>query len=342
MLGRDRAVFTALAGAGAIATSATLVRLADVEPATAAAFRCLYALPLLIVFAVRERARVGAPTWRERRAALAAGVFFAIDLVLWHHAINYVGAGIATVLGNLQVVFVTVAAWLILSERPAARFAAALPVVLTGVVLITGVFEDGAFGSDPVRGVIFGLGTSIAYAFSLLLLRAGAGDGRRGGAALLDMTVAAAIGSVALGPLAGGFDPVPHWPAHGWLVALAVLTQVLGWMLITYALPRLPAALSALLLLFQPVGAMALSAAVLAERPSLLQIGGCGLVLAGVLLAAQRAGGARARRPDPEQTRAGVVVATPNATTPTAGLAAARVERPGPVVVGTVGGGGRP
>lgn len=321
MQGRDRAVLVALAGAGSIATSATLVRLADVEPATAAAFRCLYALPILLVFAIRERARIGPPSWRERRAALGAGVFFAVDLVLWHHAINYVGAGIATVLGNLQVVFVTVAAWFLLGERPSARFAAALPVVLTGVVLITGVFEEGAYGADPIRGAIFGVGTSLAYAFSLLLLRAGAGKSRRGSSALLDMTMAAAVGSALLGPVAGGFDPLPWWPAHGWLIVLAVVVQVLGWMLITYALPRLPAALAALLLLFQPVGAMVLSAAVLAERPSALQVGGCGLVLAGVVLAAQR----RARS-TPEMARAGVIVATPNAITPTAGAVPARAS----------------
>ena len=111
---------------------------------------------------------------------------------------------------------------------------------------------------DPVRGVIFGVGTSLAYAMSLLLLRSGAGTSRRGSAALLDFTAAAAVGAAALGPISGGFDPIPHWPAHGWLIALAVVAQALGWLLITYALPRLRAAMTALLLLFQPVGAMLL------------------------------------------------------------------------------------
>lgn len=316
---RDRVALVAIAGAASIATSATLVRLADVEPATAAAYRCLYALPVLAVFAFLERRTAGAPSWRERRFALAAGVFFALDLVLWHHAINYVGAGIATVLGNLQVVFVTAAAWAVLAERPSARFVSALPIVLTGVVLISGVFEADAYGADPVRGVIFGLGTSLSYAVALLLLRAGAGESRRGSAALLDFTLAAALVSAALGPVAGGFDPVPRWPAHGWLVMLALVSQALGWLLISYALPRLRAAMTALLLLFQPVGAMLLAAVVLAEQPSLLQLAGCGLVLAGVLLAAQRDTGVR-------QARAGVVAATPNATTPTAGAMAARAE----------------
>ena len=319
MAARDRATLMAVAGAASIATSATLVRLADVEPATAAAFRCLYALPILAIFAFRERRIVGAPAWRERLFALAAGVFFALDLVLWHHAINYVGAGIATVLGNLQVVFVTVAAWALLGERPSARFVSVLPIVLTGVVLISGVFESDAYGVDPVRGVIFGLGTSVAYAIALLLLRAGTGESRRGSAALLDFTLTAALVSAALGPVSGGFDPVPSWPAHGWLILLALVAQVLGWLLISYALPRLRAAMTALLLLIQPVGAMLLAALVLAEQPSALQLAGCGLVLGGVLLAAQR-------RAEARKAGAEVVAATPNEATSTAGVVAVRAD----------------
>ncbi|HKE51827.1 MAG TPA: DMT family transporter, partial [Actinomycetes bacterium] len=211
------------------------------------------------------------------------------------------------------------AAWALLGERPSARFVSVLPIVLTGVVLISGVFESDAYGVDPVRGVIFGLGTSVAYAIALLLLRAGTGESRRGSAALLDFTLTAALVSAALGPVSGGFDPVPSWPAHGWLILLALVAQVLGWLLISYALPRLRAAMTALLLLIQPVGAMLLAALVLAEQPSALQLAGCGLVLGGVLLAAQR-------RAEARKAGAEVVAATPNEATSTAGVVAVRAD----------------
>jgi drug/metabolite transporter (DMT)-like permease len=58
---------------------------------------------------------------RQRALAWLAGVFFAIDLIAWHEGIEQVGAGLATVLGNLQVVFVGVLAWMILGERPSNR-----------------------------------------------------------------------------------------------------------------------------------------------------------------------------------------------------------------------------
>ncbi|HTE72960.1 MAG TPA: DMT family transporter [Actinomycetes bacterium] len=289
-----RPTVAAAAGAACIATSATLVRLADVEPATAAVFRCLYALPILALLMLREDRRYGPRTRDERLLAMGAGVFFAIDLVLWHHAIASVGAGIATVLGNLQVVFVGVLAWWLLHERPSTRLIAAVPVVLVGVVLISGVVGSGAYGEDPVLGVVYGLGTSLAYAGFLLLLRQGSRDLRRVAGPLFDATLVGAVLSAVMGPFAGGLDLVPSWPAHGWLLTLALTSQVVGWLLITMSLPRVPAALTSVILLLQPVASVALSAAVLDERPSSAQLLGCAIVLAGVVAATA---GRRARRP---------------------------------------------
>ncbi len=167
---RDRPVAIALAGALTIAFSGILVRLADVSPETAAFFRCLYALPALGALAWWERRRLG-PRPPRRVAVWGAGLLFAADLVFWHHAIADVGAGLATVLGNLQVVLVAFVAWATLGERPEARVLAAVPIVLIGVVFISGVLETGAYGDDPARGVLFGVLTSLAYAGFILLLR---------------------------------------------------------------------------------------------------------------------------------------------------------------------------
>jgi drug/metabolite transporter (DMT)-like permease len=90
---------------------------------------------------------------------------------------------------------------------------------------------------------------------------------------------------VALGPISGGVDLVPSWPAHGWLVTLAITSQVAGWLLIAISLPRVPAALTSIVLLLQPVASVALAAAVLGERPSLIQLAGCAVVLAGIVAA---------------------------------------------------------
>src|SRR4051812_20913737 len=151
----------AVAGALTIAFSAILVRKADVAPATAAVFRCAYAVPVLALLAWLESKRYGPRTRREVKLSILAGAFFAADLICWHYAIRGVGAGLATVLGNLQVVLVGLVAWLTLGERPERRVVAAIPIALVGIVLISGIVGGGAYGSDPLRGVIFGVATGL-------------------------------------------------------------------------------------------------------------------------------------------------------------------------------------
>jgi len=278
-------VLAGVIGALVIAFSGILVRLADVQPATAAAFRCAYAVPVLTLLALRERRRSGPVPWKARRLSLIAGLCLAVDLVIWHYTIDAVGAGLATVLGNLQVLVVGLAAWWLLGERPSRGVVVAVPVMLGGVVLLSGVVGAGAYGENPGLGVMLGIGTSIAYAAFLMVLRHGAGDGRGTAGPLLDVSLAAAVGATVLGALLGEIDLVPSWPAHGWLVALALTSQVLGWLLISISLPRLPAVLTSLLLLVQPVGAVLLGVALLNERPSAIQLAGAVVVLAGVVIA---------------------------------------------------------
>lgn len=132
-------ILLAAMGAACISASAVLIKLADTGTARVAFYRCLLAVPVLAALAVMERRRHEPRQLAAHRNAILAGLFLAIDLVLWNHAIAEVGAGIATVLGNLQVLFVAVAAWALFRERPGRRFLLALPVVLAGVVLVSGL-----------------------------------------------------------------------------------------------------------------------------------------------------------------------------------------------------------
>jgi drug/metabolite transporter (DMT)-like permease len=283
----------AVLGAGAIAFSSILVRLSHASPSTAAIFRCAYALPVLGLLAWLEDRRFGRRAWRDRRIAVASGVFFAADLILWHNSIEDVGAGLATVLANIQVVLVPLVAWAVLSERPGRRVLTALPIALLGVVLISGALEQGAYGRDPTRGTLFGLGAGIAYVGFLLLLRAGGADLRRVAAPLFEATATATICCVIAGLIIGDAELVPSWPGAGWLITLALTSQVLGWLLITISLPRLPAAMTSLTLTIQPVGSVALAALIFGESPSGLQLVGVAMVLGALLTAT---GGFRSRR----------------------------------------------
>ena len=279
-----------------IAFSAILVRLAEVSPSTAAFFRCAYALPLLALLDWSERRRHGPRPARERAVCWVAGVLFAADLTFWHHSIEAVGAGLATVLGNVQVVLVGLLAWAALGERPENRSLAAIPVVFAGVVLISGVVGSGAYGDDPLLGVIYGIVTAITYALFILILRQMNADERRPAGPLLDATLSAAVFAAIGGIAVGDIDWAPGLEAQAWLVLLAVSSQVLGWLLISVSLPRLPAVLTSIVLMLQPVSTVFLGALLLSEAPSAVQLAGVAIVIAGVAVATVRP---RERAPAP-------------------------------------------
>jgi drug/metabolite transporter (DMT)-like permease len=274
-----------LIGAFLIAFSGILFRKSHVSPTTGAFFRCFWALPFLWPLAVWEDRRIGRRPWSLRRAAWIGGVFFAADLVLWHYSIDYVGAGLATVLGNTQVVLVGLLAWAIFRERPARNSLLAIPVAMLGILLISGVLESGAYGSNPKLGALYGLLTGIAYSGFLLALRWGSGERGRVAGPLYDATLASTICVVPIGLVLGNLDFTPGLEAQAWLITLALSSQVVGWLLITVSLGRLPAARTSVLLTLQPLLAVLFAALIVNERPSPLQLLGAAMILAGLLIA---------------------------------------------------------
>ena len=218
----DRPIVAALAGALAISFSGILFRAAHVSPSTGRllplrSVRCRCSAAVLL-----EDRRFGPRPLRAARARRLAGVFFAIDLIAWHEGIEQVGAGLATVLGNLQVVFVGLLAWMILGERPSNRSLAAIPVALVGVLLISGVFESGAYGKNPGLGVAYGILTALAYSGFLLVLRASNRDWRRPAGPLFDATLVSGFTTIPIGLAIGNLDWTPGWPAWGYLLLLGL------------------------------------------------------------------------------------------------------------------------
>lgn len=286
----------ALVGALSISFSAIYFGLSDVSPTTGAFYRAAYALPVLFVLWMTRRRFDQRPV-RRRWLAVAAGVSLGADVVAWHTSIEFIGAGLATLLANTQVIFVALSAWLLLGERPRRTTLAAIPLILIGVALVSGVGQSDAFGIDPVRGTLLALLAAVLYAGFILGFRHSNDEQAPAAGPLLEATLGAAVGALAIGLVSGGFDPTISWPAHGWLLALALGGQVFGWLLIGYALPRLPAVETATIILIQPALTLVWGALIFDERPSATQIVGAVVVLAGVtFVAVVRA----RRRPEPE------------------------------------------
>ena len=277
---RSAAVFGALA----IAMSGVFYLMSGVSPSTGVFWRCVYGLPILLIVAWHEWRTLGPMSRRAVGLCVAAGVCFAVDLITFHYAVDVIGAGLATVMGNLQVVIVALAAWALLGERPRGEVLGALPVMMLGVVLISGVVGTGAYGTDPQLGVTIGLLTASAYAGYLLIIRRATPD-RRPAAPVAIATAVTALCAGLFGTAVGDLDLNPGFPADGYLIALGVLSQSVGYLAIQASLPGLPAVITSVLLLVQPVTTVLLGAILLRELPSPFQLAGVALVIAGIALA---------------------------------------------------------
>jgi drug/metabolite transporter (DMT)-like permease len=271
----------ALLGVLSISFSAVFVRLAAVSPVTATFYRGAYAAPILVVIWLIERS-ADRRRARDRWLAIWSGVILAVDLALWHESIALVGAGLGTVIANVQVVFVAVAAWLLFGERPTRGRILLIAVVLGGVALTSGLARQDAYGSRPVAGAVIGMLAGLSYAAFLLVYReANRTPGPRSGP-LMDSTLGMVAGAVACAVFDRHFTFTPGRAAHLWLVLLAVGSQVIGWLLIGRALPELPAIETSILLLGQPIFAVLWGLLFFDERLSALQWAGSAIVLAGV------------------------------------------------------------
>jgi len=275
-----------LAGATFIALSPIFVReslAAGVGPTAAAFWRVALAVPALwLVYALRRPPRVRgySGSWP---LLLAAALAFAGDLAFWHKSIQLTSVANATLLANLASIFVTLAAWLFLRQRPTRMFLAGLGAALAGVVLL--VHTSLEFASTALAGDALGVVTAMFYAGYLLAVKT---LRDRGEVTLHLMAVTTTITALLLFPaaLAAG-DPMVPQSAAGWwiLIGLALISHAAGQGLIAYALAHLPAAFSSVSLLFQPVMAALFAWLLLAEGLAPLQIAGGVVVLVGIYLA---------------------------------------------------------
>lgn len=273
-------------------TSATFVKLSDTSAGTAAFLRCAIALVVLVPMAAVESRRLrrgGRPAmpW----APVGAGAMLGIDYVLCAASIHTVGAAIATVLVNIQVVVFPLLARAFLGAALSRSFWVAAPAMLIGVGLAGGLLGASEPGSDPLRGVVYGVLAGLAYAGYQFLMHVGA-TGSGATMSVCVSTAAACAASAVVGALWTGIDVAPGWTAFGYLTALALIGRVVAWLLIAAAMPRLTPTVSASLLILHPVPAVLLGFAI-GERPTLTQLGGCAVVITVVWLVG------RGRGPEP-------------------------------------------
>jgi drug/metabolite transporter (DMT)-like permease len=279
---RQVAFLCLLAGGCAIAFAPILVRLSDTGPVASAFWRTALAAPLLWLWLARPSSREAAPVAISRRALVAAGLFFAADLGVWHWSIVYTSVANSTLLANLAPIFVTLAGWVFWRRSVTGIFLAGMVLALAGMFILVG--PNFSTGGTRLLGDALGALTAVFYAGYMLAIKS-AREARASTVRL--MAWSTTITAIALLPVAY-FSPQPMLPssAGGWwvLVALAIVTQILGQGLIAYAFAHLPASLSSVSLLIQPVMATLFAWMLFNEPVGLAQYLGGAVVLAGIWL----------------------------------------------------------
>ena len=283
-----RTMSIALVGALAISFAPILYSVSGLNPLSGAFFRMIYALPFLALI-IWFRGIDDNRTFNTRLIAIGAGIVFALDFVSYHSSVDWIGAGISTLIGNSQVLIVTLMSWWLLGERPNLSILIALPIVTIGLLLISGILDDEPYGDYPVRGVIAGVFTAIFYSAFLIIYRFANRELAPATNLQFDSTAGCALGLLILSflPLQSiHVDPIdfqPTLPVHGWLLLLAILSQVVGWLAISYSLPRLPAAYTSFAILLQPVLTIVWGVVLLSESPSLQQSIGMIMILGSII-----------------------------------------------------------
>ncbi len=259
-----------------------LVRLAETGPAAAGFWRFVFAVPLLLLLTARPRSMGGEGVGRPNRWMYLAALFFVLDLSFWHYAIEMTSVANATTLTNLTPVVVTLVGWLVFRDRPRALFLVALAVALSGAFAMS-AGADGGQGSQPRLGDLFATITALWYAGYFLVVK----QARRDTSAGRIMLWSTALGApLLLGvSLVLGESLLPASPA-GWAACIGLgVMHVIGQGGVAWSLGRLPAALTSVTVLLQPVVAAILGWLLFAETMTPVQLLGGAAVLAGVVLA---------------------------------------------------------
>jgi drug/metabolite transporter (DMT)-like permease len=282
---RTLAIVALLAGATCIGTSALFVKVSEAGPVSTAFWRVFLALPFLWAWAWMDRRNATAVQGNVRGLMFAAGFFFAGDLAVWHWSIVLTSVANAVLLANLAPIFVTLVVWLLWRKKPTLMFLAGLAAALAGVMLmVRGDFSH--TDSRALLGDALGVVTAMfyaAYQLTVTRLRGTVNTARI-------MAMSSVVTAAFLLPIAWLSGEV-FFPATvtGWIkvFGLALISQVAGQSLIAYAMAHLPATLSSVGLLLQPVMAGLFAWILLGETLGAVAITGAVLVLIGIRITTQ-------------------------------------------------------
>ena len=267
-------------------------------PQAVAFWRYVFALPLLfgLNFAVNRRLPA-----RPNKYAIWAGMFFAVDIGLWHWGLTLTTVANATFIVNLGNLLVGLTAWMVLKERPTRMWAVAVITAIIGAALLSlgGPVDETA--KTDLRGDALAFAAAILVTGYIVCAKIARYDMKA-----LDVLFWATLTEIWVAAGMVGFtNLIPAIPSESLFPAtltalyppllLAIVVQTMGQGLIIFGIGKTPASIAGVMIVVQPVTSAAIAWQLFNEPLFALQILGAGLILAGVFIAA-RYGARRPRR----------------------------------------------
>ena len=283
-LERDWSFVALILGAVGIAFAPIFVRLSELGPNATAFYRLALAFPILLLGVRISSQPVEAIKcqWLTGVALASAGIFFAADLAVWHWSIQLTSVANATLLANFAPIFVVLGSWLLWGQRFTSVFLMAIGLVMVGAILLMSASLNLDF--DHLLGDGLGVLTAVFYASYMLAVARLRSHFSTFVIAACTCLIGAFI--LLIITVVVGESLMPQTVSGWWvLLALALIPQVAGQSLITYALAHLPAAFSSVSLLLQPVIASCLAWWLFDEGLNYSQVLGGGVIFLGIILA---------------------------------------------------------
>jgi drug/metabolite transporter (DMT)-like permease len=276
-----QAYLALVAGIVCIAWSAIFVRWTDIPGPASAFYRMLIPAVVLLPTFLFDRSGIRL-NWRMLGIIALGGLFFALDLALYNTSILKTSAANATLLGNNTPIVVGLLSWLFFRKRPSAAFWLGLVLALAGSVVI--LWADLGKLTRLGVGDLMALGAAACFAVYLLATERVRTSTSTLGFLRLAM-ISSTVALLLINLVMGISLRVPQGRTLWAVLGLGLVSQLGGYLALTYALGHLPATVTSVSLLTQGPLTAVMAALLLAEPLTWPQILGGVLVLSGVGLA---------------------------------------------------------
>lgn len=279
-----RALLELTLGGLMLSLSALAVAFANIGAGGAGFYRMLFACVLFYLSLKWRKVPMRLPSGKATRLTALAGVFLAIDLILWHHSIYIVGPGIGSILTNCQVFFMTLLGLYLLKEKPSLNFAVAIVLAFFGLYLLLAPEMTSRLGT---LGVIFGIASGLAYAICVYYLKAASNLPGGGGdkiAQMLNLSLWAGLVMLGYALLRGESLAIVDGQTLLMLVIYGVMVQFVGWLMVNRSIGAISLGLAGLILLLEPVITYFVDVVFLHKPSTAVQIGGALLTVVAVYI----------------------------------------------------------